>query len=62
MAKKKDYDWVWGFVVWFVLAKVFYEVLGVWFAVLEGETKAIVSAILAFYIYTKIGDKIIKLI
>lgn len=62
MVKKSEYSWVWGFLIWFVLAKVFYEVLGVWFAVLEGESRAIIAAIASFYFYTKIGDKIERLI
>lgn len=60
-AKKGDNSWVWGALVLFVLMKLIYEILGVVFSAMAGDTRAIVAGFTAFYIFTKIGDKVARL-
>lgn len=47
-------------VLFFILAKVIYEVLGVWFAALQGDYRAALAFFVTFILYDKVGKKILR--
>ena len=59
MGRKGDSIWLLRAILFFVLMRVIYEVLGVLFAIISMETRVIIAGLAAFYIYFKIEDKVI---
>lgn len=60
MTKKKNTNILLEGVLFFVLMKILYEVLGVVFSAVEGEIKAVAAFFITLFVYEKVGGKIFK--
>lgn len=47
--------------IFFIVMKILYEVLGVVFSAVQGDTRAIVAFFITLIIYEQVGGKIFKL-